>query len=204
MHPKSDLASWTIGDSADLYHVRSWGCNYFSINAAGDLCVNAVDGDNSGSLPSLVNDLQHRGYSLPLLLRFSDILQDRIRKIYDAFGAAITEENYTGVYRPVFPIKVNQQSDVVEELVQCGAPLGLGLEAGSKPELLVALALANDEDALIICNGYKDRAYLETALLAQKLGRHPVIVLDRFDELALVTHVPQQLGLRPHPGSRCL
>ncbi len=202
MKNSSDLRSWTVRDSSELYHVRAWGCGYFHIDKAGDLCVTNKSGRSSVSLRALVEDLQHRGYALPLLLRFSDILHDRLEQIGSAFGTAIQDEGYGGAYRPVFPIKVNQQSDVVEELVHYGRDLGLGLEAGSKPELLVALALAEGPNSLIICNGYKDDAYIETALLAQKLGRHPVIVIDRFEELQSIIQASQRLRLRPHIGVR--
>ena len=199
----TDLRSWTVRDSAELYQVDAWGCGYFTIDERGHVVVRAGDVNGRGvSLYDLVEDLQYRGYSLPLLLRFSDILRDRVHQISESFRRAIADEGYQGRYRPVFPIKVNQQRDVVEELVQCGAPFHLGLEAGSKPELLVALALVDDPEALIICNGYKDTVYVETALLAQKLGRHPVIVLDRFDELELILEVSRRLDLKPHIGVR--
>ncbi|MEM7199522.1 MAG: biosynthetic arginine decarboxylase [Planctomycetota bacterium] len=203
MTTNSDLHKWTPQDSAELYQVDAWGCGYFSVDDRGHLMVApSTNADVQVSLLDLVQDLQHRGYPLPLLLRFSDVLHDRVRQITEAFGGAIAEESFTGRYRPVYPIKVNQQRDVVEELVRCGASVGLGLEAGSKPELLVALALCDAPDGLIICNGYKDLAYIETALLAQKLGRHPVIVLDRFDELELVLRASRRLDLRPHIGVR--
>ena len=136
--------------------------------------------------PALVEDLRQRGLRTPLLLRFSDILAARVRRLADAFLTAAAEYGYKGKFRGVYPIKVNQQRPVVEEIVAFGAEFGIGLEAGSKPELLIALALLDTPDALIICNGYKDRAYIETALLAQRLGRRPVIVIDRFHELDLV------------------
>ncbi len=199
----TDLRPWTTRDSAELYQVDAWGCGYFAIDERGHIVVRGGDLNGRGiDLPDLVEDLQYRGYTLPLLLRFSDILRDRVKQIAESFRRAIADESYQGRYRPVFPIKVNQQRDVVEELVQCGAPVHLGLEAGSKPELLVALALIDDPEALIICNGYKDIAYVETALLAQKLGRQPVIVMDRYDELDLVLDASRRLDLRPHIGVR--
>ena len=200
----SDPHAWSVKDSLDLYQVEAWGSGYFGIDPAGQVVVRSGEGAEARSiaLPELVADLQHRGYELPLLLRFSDILHDRIDQLASAFGHAISEESYRGRYRPVFPIKVNQQRDVVEELVDFGAARGLGLEAGSKPELLIALALCDTSGALIVCNGYKDRTYVETALLAQKLGRYPLIVLDRYEELDLVLRVSKDLALRPHIGVR--
>ncbi|MDP6981286.1 MAG: biosynthetic arginine decarboxylase, partial [Myxococcota bacterium] len=135
-------------------------------------------------------------------IRFSDILAQRIHELSGAFSGAIEEFGFRGRYRGVYPIKVNQQRHVVEELIQHGANYGIGLEAGSKPELLIALALLDTKDALIICNGYKDKAYIETALLAQKLGRKPVIVIDRIHEVELLIKQCQQLGIRPHIGIR--
>ena len=150
----------------------------------------------------LVRDLEQRGLRTPLLIRFSDILAHRVRSLGDAFDQAIREYDYKGRHRGVYPIKVNQQRHVVEEIIQYGAPRQVGLEAGSKPELLVALALMDTPGALIICNGYKDRAYVETALLAQRLGRTPIIVIDRFHEIDLIIKTSRELGIRPHLGVR--
>jgi arginine decarboxylase len=147
-------------------------------------------------------DLRARGYALPLLIRFSDILAERVRGIAACFERAIREQEFEGSYQGVYPIKVNQQAHIVEELLTCGREFHLGLEVGSKPELLVALAMLNDPDALIVCNGYKDEAYVETALLAQKLGRRPVLVVDRFRELETIARLARQHGIRPHLGIR--
>ena len=199
----ADLRAWTIRDSAELYQVQSWGDDYFSINDRGHVLVTPAGLNGpSLSLCDLVEDLQRRGYELPMLLRFSDILKHRIHKLCDSFKAAIQEHGFKGRYRGVYPIKVNQQRDVVEELVEFGRPFNLGLEAGSKPELLVALAYTSNADALIICNGYKDQKYIETALLAQKLGRYPIIVIDRFEELETIIRTSRKLHLRPHIGVR--
>jgi arginine decarboxylase len=199
----SDLRSWTIRDSADLYQVEAWGKDFFAIDAQGSLCVRAPkDPAKSVSLFRLVEDLKERGHELPLLLRFSDILQHRVEQLCGVFADSIREYGYKGSYRPVYPIKVNQQRDVVEELVWFGREHRLGLEAGSKPELLVALAYLDTPGALIVCNGYKDVPYIETALLAQKLGRYPLIVIDRLAELETVIQVSRRLQLRPHIGVR--
>jgi len=197
------LTEWTISDSLDLYHVLDWGAGFFAINAAGNIEVRPKSGDErSIDLLELVANLGQRGVRTPLLIRFNDILDSRVRGLNDCFREAIEEINYRGIYRGVYPIKVNQQRHVVEELIQFGAPDRMGLEAGSKPELLIALALLDTPGALIICNGYKDRAYVETALLAQRLGRTPIIVVDRFHEIDLILKTSSELGIRPHLGIR--
>ena len=194
---------WTYQDSLALYNVANWGGEFFDVSERGTVRVGPQgDGGSHIDLHSLVLDLKHRGLRTPMLIRFSDILASRVDGINRAFGNAIGEYEYTGRYRGVYPIKVNQQRHVVEEIVRYGAGAGVGLEAGSKPELLIALSLLDTPDALIICNGYKDRAYIETALLGQALGRHPVIVIDRFRELDLVIKISAELGIRPHLGLR--
>jgi arginine decarboxylase len=197
------MRGWTIRDSAELYNLQNWGRGYFAVNEAGHVAVlPRGDGGAQIDLYGLIEDLRQRGVRTPMLLRFSDILASRVARIANTFAAAINEYGYQGRFRGVYPIKVNQQRPVVEELVEYGAPHSIGLEAGSKPELLVALALLDTPGALIICNGYKDRAYIETALLAQRLGRTPVIVIDRFHELDLVIKASSELGIRPHIGVR--
>jgi arginine decarboxylase len=197
------MRGWTVQDSLELYGVPGWGAGFFTINSAGHVAVRP--GGNGGheiDLLELVQDLERRGLRKPMLIRFSDILATRVKGIAMGFERAMAEYGYRGVYRGVYPIKVNQQRHVVEEIVQYGASLRVGLEAGSKPELLVALALLDTPDALIICNGYKDRAYIETALLAQRLGRTPYIVIDRPGEIDLVIKTSRELGIRPHLGVR--
>ena len=198
------MSEWTPSQSQSLYQVTDWGAGFFSVNEEGNVCVHPR-GDLNGEtidLPKLVGELERRGLRRPMLIRFSDILAKRIEGLSSCFSTAIAELEYGGRWRGVFPIKVNQQAHVVEEIVEFGAPFGVGLEAGSKPELLIALALLDTPDALLICNGYKDRAYIETALLAQRLGRTPVIVIDRFHELELVIKSAADLGIRPHIGLR--
>jgi arginine decarboxylase len=197
------MRGWTIRDSLELYLVQSWGAGFFTINESGR--VEVRPGGNGGGgidLLELVGDLERRGLRPPLLVRFSDILASRVKGLCAAFESAIHEYGYRGRYRGVYPIKVNQQRQVVEEIIAEGAPHGVGLEAGSKPELLVALALLETPGALIICNGYKDRAYIETALLAQRLGRNTIIVIDRFREIDLLIKTSRELGIRPRIGVR--
>jgi arginine decarboxylase len=203
MKKPADLRPWTIRDSTDLYNIQAWGGEYFSVSEKGHVVINpGGPGKMAVSLHDLVEDLQRRGYQLPMLLRFSDVLRHRVTAICGAFQTAIRESGFNGRYRPVFPIKVNQQRDVVEELVHFGRPHDMGLEAGSKPELLVALAHMDNPGGVIVCNGYKDTKYIETALLAQKLGRYVLIVIDRFEELETIIRVGRRLNVRPHIGVR--
>ena len=201
--PNKELRAWTIRDSAELYQLSAWGGESFTINERGDLVVQPMgkSGPNF-SLPELIEDLRSRGIELPVLLRISNILQLRVAALSGAFKKAIDECGYKGRYRPVFPIKVNQQRDVVEELVEFGREHSMGLEAGSKPELLVVLAHMTNPDGLVICNGYKDVRYIETAMLAQKMGLYTIIVIDRFEELETVLKVSKRFDLKPHIGVR--
>ncbi len=197
------MRGWTVRDALDLYDVTAWGAGFLTINEAGNVEVlPRADAGPGIDLLALVRDLAQRGLRTPLLVRFSDILATRIEGLRNAFGTAIEEYGYGGAYRGVYPIKVNQQRHVVEEIVDYGAAARIGLEAGSKPELLIALAVLDTPGALIICNGYKDRTYIETALLAQRLGRHPIIVVDRFREVDLIVKVAHDLDIRPHIGVR--
>jgi arginine decarboxylase len=196
-------AVWTIENSEELYRINGWGDPYFSINAAGHVTV-SPQGDRGGSLDlyELVNALQQRNLSLPLLIRFSDILEDRIERLNSAFAKAIARYNYDGVYKGVFPVKCNQQRHLVEALVKFGKPHQFGLEAGSKPELMIALATLKTPGALLICNGYKDREYIETAILARRLGQTPIIVLEQIEEVPLVIEASRKLKIAPILGVR--
>ncbi len=194
---------WTIEESEALYRIQGWGEPYFSINAAGHITV-SPQGDRGGSLDlyQLVNALKQRNLALPLLIRFSDILEDRIERLNACFAKAIARYNYPGVYRGVFPTKCNQQRHLIEDLVRFGKPHQFGLEAGSKPELMIALATLDTPGALLICNGYKDREYIETATLAQRLGQTPIIVLEQVEEVALAIEAGKKLGIKPILGIR--
>jgi len=194
---------WTIENSEELYRIHGWGDPYFSINAAGHVTV-SPRGDRGGSLDlyELVESLKRRNLDLPILIRFSDILEDRIERLNACFAKAIARYNYGGVYRGVFPVKCNQQRHLVEDLVRFGQPHKFGLEAGSKPELLIALASLNTPGALLICNGYKDREYIETAMLSQRLGHTPIIVLEQLEEVDLVIQASRALNIRPILGVR--
>jgi arginine decarboxylase len=199
----ADLRAWTVNDALELYNVNGWGRDFFTINEVGHIEVTpGGPGSARIDLKELVDDLRSRGLNLPLLIRFSDILRTRVEQLCGAFHQAIAENEYRGTYRGAYPIKVNQQRHVVEELIEYGRPFNLGLEAGSKPELLVALALQDNPEALILCNGYKDRAYIETALLAQKLGRRVIITMDRMAELETIILAARDLDIRPVIGVR--
>ncbi|MEZ2225610.1 biosynthetic arginine decarboxylase [Microcoleus sp.] len=195
--------SWTIEDSEKLYRIQGWGEPYFSINAAGHVTV-SPKGDRGGSLDlcELVESLKQRNLALPLLIRFSDILEDRIERLNSCFARAIARYNYKNVYRGVFPVKCNQHRQLVEDLVRFGQPHHFGLEAGSKPELMIALATLKNPGALLICNGYKDREYIETAILAQRLGQTSVVVLEQIEEVQLAIAAGKALGIKPVLGVR--
>jgi arginine decarboxylase len=196
-------APWTIEDSENLYRIQGWGEPYFSIDTAGHVTV-APQGDRGGSLDlyELVSSLQQRNLALPLLIRFSDILEHRIERLNACFAKAIARYNYGGVYKGVFPVKCNQQKHLIEDLVKFGKPYQFGLEAGSKAELTIAIAMLNNPGALLICNGYKDREYIETAMLAQKLDQTPIIVLEQIEEVEIAIAAAKSLGIKPNLGVR--
>jgi arginine decarboxylase len=194
---------WTVADSAEMYGVKYWGNNFFSINDVGNVQAHPAGPDNGRiDLKELVDEVARRGIGLPLLIRFSDVLKSRIVELNETFRSAITEHGYKGQYKGVYPIKVNQHRYVVEEIVQFGRPYHYGLEAGSKPELLAVMAMLDDEEALVICNGYKDEEYIETALTCSKLGRTVLIVVEKFSELQLIADVAKKMGVRPRIGVR--
>jgi arginine decarboxylase len=194
---------WSVEDSLDLYNIRQWGNAYFAANDKGNLIVQPGGaGAQSLDLKDLVDEVRRRGIAPPLLIRFSEILGARVRELNESFLRAIGEYGYRGTYRGVYPIKVNQERYVVERLVESGRPYHFGLEAGSKPELLAVMAMLDDEDALVICNGYKDEEYVETALLASKLGLHVILVVEKFSELALIAEVAEKTGIKPSLGVR--
>ncbi len=197
------MRAWTIQDSIELYNIRNWGRDFFRINEAGNIEVTpAGPRSDAIDLKVLIDDLEKRGIYLPILVRFTDILKSRIRTLATSFHQAIKHYDYVGRYRGVYPIKVNQQRHLVEDLVRFSEPYHMGLEAGSKPELLIVLALLDDPEALILCNGYKDAEFIETALMAKKLGRNPIIVVEKFSEFPLIVEISQRVGVRPIIGMR--
>ncbi|MGI8962436.1 MAG: biosynthetic arginine decarboxylase [Bryobacteraceae bacterium] len=193
---------WTIGDAAELYDVASWGKGYFSVAENGNLLVHPTkESHRSIDLKQLVDTLEWRGISLPILIRFADILKHRLREMYQAFDLSIREHGYQADYCCVYPIKVNQQRQVVEEIFNFGRAYHFGLEAGSKPELLAVLAIADNETP-IICNGFKDDEYIEMVMLAKKIGRRMIPVVEKFTELELIAKHAKQVGVKPVIGIR--
>lgn len=200
-----DEEPWTIAESENLYQISGWGNPYFKINELGHIEVDptGLDPDvHNIDLFELVEDVIERGHNLPLLIRFSDILNDRIKLLNESFRTAIIENEYKNVYKGVFPVKVNQQRRVVKEVVKYGAPYQFGLEAGSKPELLIVLATLRTKGALLLCNGYKDSEYIETALLSSQLGQIPIIVIEKLHELPLIVQAAKKLNIKPIIGVR--
>lgn len=197
------VASWTPENSAEIYSINNWGNGYYRINSQGHVCVTpCADPNQSLDLYELTQDLLDRGIRVPIMIRFPDIIKARVELLHSCFQKAFADHGYRGQYCGVYPIKVNQQKHLVQELVKYGRNLRLGLECGSKPELLVVLALMNTPNALIICNGFKDVEYIETAILSQKLGRNTIIVVDRKDELPLIVAAAKKFNARPKIGFR--
>ncbi|MFT5351768.1 MAG: arginine decarboxylase [Planctomycetota bacterium] len=193
---------WTIADAASLYQVNGWGNGLFGVNELGNI-VAIPDGEHQVDLKVLCDELAERGMSPPLLLRFSDILQQRMEQIFRRFQNAREASGYSGRYYGVYPIKVNQQRQVVEEIVEFGSQYNWGLEAGSKPELLATLAMLEDVEGLIICNGYKDREFIELALIGRKMGKQVFIVVEKPNELDLILEASKRIGVDPLIGLRC-
>ncbi len=201
--PTESLRGWTVQDAIELYNVSRWGDGFFSVNERGNIEVYPRGhGGPAIDLKELVEELIQRGIALPILIRFSDILRARIEKLNEAFRVAIAEHNYRGRYMGVYPIKVNQQRHVVEEIVHFGAPFAYGLEAGSKPELVSVLGLLESDEPLIICNGYKDAEYIDMVLLATKLGKSIIPVVEKYAEFDLIVQRAKTLGIKPRIGVR--
>ena len=196
------MRKWRVEDSAELYNVPGWGLKYFSINDRGHVQVTPSPGCTPIDLKDVMDVLQLRDVEAPVLLRFPDILDDRIRKISECFKKAAAEYEYKAKNFIVYPIKVNQMRPVVEEIVSHGNKYNIGLEAGSKPELHAVLAVSSHQNSLIICNGYKDENYVELALLAQKMGRRIYLVVEKINELKLIHQVAKRLGIMPNIGIR--
>src|SRR6266566_1738676 len=197
------IDKWKTQDATETYGVRHWGKGYFGINPAGHVTIHPDKRpDRAIDLKELVDQLQARGIQLPILLRFTDILRHRVGEIADAFKSAITEFDYKGQYCCVYPIKVNQQRHVVEEILDFGKPYHFGLEAGSKPELLAVLALTNGDDTPIICNGFKDDEFIKMTVLARKMGKNVIPVVEKFTELEMIVRYAEDLNVRPVIGVR--
>ncbi len=202
--PSVKAPAWNIEDSANLYGIREWGHGYFDISPKGEVVVNLKDGKKTKpvSIAQIIRGLKDRGTQLPVLIRFGDLLRWRIDELNEGFAAAIGEAKYQGVYRGVYPIKVNQQQEVIEEITRYGRKYHYGLEAGSKPELIAALGYMHDPEAYIVCNGYKDEEFIDLALYAQKMGLQVIMVLEMPTELSLILKRAKLMGVRPTLGVR--
>ena len=194
---------WDVESAISTYNVDGWGSGYFTVNSAGNVETRPLQ-ENGGAIDILavVNEARERGLGFPLVIRFQDLLRHRVESVNRAFQTAITEFNYRGLYRGVFPIKVNQLREVIEEIVDAGQQFHFGLEAGSKPELVAALAMHKDPESLIICNGYKDRAYIRIALLGRKLGKSVILVVEKLEELEQTIRAAKEVGVEPYIGIR--
>jgi len=198
------LTPWRVEDSADLYGIHSWGAGYFDVNAAGEvvICPKGPSGPRV-PIPEIIAGIRERGYELPCLLRVENILDSQIAKLHESFRKAIRNLGYKGAYRGVFPIKVNQQQQVVEEIAQFGSRYHHGFEVGSKGELIAAVSLLHDREACLVCNGYKDGEFIDLGLQAQRLGLNVFFVLEMPDELEVILERARVLGMRPKLGVRC-
>ena len=196
------MRKWKVDDSIELYNINSWGKDYFSVNDKGNIVVRPKEGGPEIDLRNLIDELQLHDISLPLLLRFPDILNNRISKISKCFDRAAKEYDYKAESYIVYPIKVNQMRPVVEELISHGNNYHVGLEAGSKPELHAVLSLNFDSDSMIICNGYKDESYIKLALLAHKMGRKIFLVVEKMMELRTIARLAKSMSIRPNIGIR--
>ncbi len=194
---------WDLESAIATYNVEGWGNGYFTVNSSGNVEAKPLQ-ENGGSIDLLevVNEARRRNLGFPLLIRFQDLLRHRVESVNRAFQTAMSEFGYRNEYRGVFPIKVNQLREVIEEIIDAGQQFHFGLEAGSKPELVAALAMHKDPESLIICNGYKDRAFIRIALLGRKLGKSVVIVVEKLEELEQAIHASKEVGVEPHIGIR--
>ncbi len=197
------MSEWSIKNSIDHYGIENWGRSFFSVNEKGHVVVHPTSDSSIGiDLKELVGELDERGISAPVLMRFPDILMQRIGELNNCFRSAILEQGYKGAYQGVFPIKVNQERQVVESIIRYGREFNFGLEAGSKPELMATLAMLDSTESLFICNGYKDEAYIEMALMATKLGRKVIIVIEKLSELNLILKIAKRNNVHPILGVR--
>ncbi len=194
---------WDLAKAAQLYQIERWGAPYYSINGKGNVAVSPSQARGpSLDMMDVIAHARERGIQFPMVLRFQDILRNRVEALNEAFRAAIAEHQFTGGYFGVFPIKVNQLREVVEEILDAGAPYHFGLEAGSKPELAAALAMHSDPESLIVCNGYKDAAYVRLAMIGRKLGKQVILVVEKLEELAMILKVAREMGVQPLVGFR--
>ncbi len=197
------LESWTVEQSKELYSIDHWGGDYFGVNPAGNISVTPQPGVGADiDLHEVVQEARNRGLPFPLLVRFQDLLRNQVKRINECFCTAITDLNYQGNYRGVFPIKVNQLREVVEEITDAGKEYNYGLEVGSKPELFAALAIHEDPESLLICNGYKDADFIRLALTGRKLNKKIIMVVEKIEELVRILDIAEQMNVEPYIGIR--
>lgn len=194
---------WDTEDSSSLYMIDRWGAGYFHVQPTGEMTVAPLQ-QKGAAIPiiDIVREAQSINLATPLLIRFQDLLRHRVETLNQAFTRAIAEQNYRGSYRGVFPLKVNQLREVVEEILDAGRPFHHGIEVGSKPEIFAGLAVHSDPESIIICNGYKDRSYIRTALIGRKLGKKVIIVAEKVSEVEMITKIAAELGVEPWIGLR--
>jgi arginine decarboxylase len=195
-------SAWSAAQSEELYGFKRWGSGHFSVDAHGDVAVQPLADGRTIRVMDVVDEAVSMGLKAPLVIRFQDLLRHRVTQLNELFRRAIKEEGYKGAYRGVFPIKVNQLREVVDEIVAAGKSFGYGLEAGSKPELMIAMAMHEGPNSLIICNGYKDHDFIRIALLGRKLGKKVIIVVEQLAELDDIIHVSEEVGVKPLIGFR--
>ncbi|SDU21662.1 arginine decarboxylase [Verrucomicrobium sp. GAS474] len=194
---------WDLQEALQTYQIDRWGAGYFGVNDKGNISVSPLQEQGAQiDMAEVIEDARERGLKFPMLLRFQDLLRHRVQRLNEAFGEAIREAGYGGVYRGVFPIKVNQLREVVEEIVDAGAPYHHGLEVGSKPELFAGLAMHTDLESLMICNGYKDKTFIETALMGRKLGKTIIMVVEKIEELKAIIDISRNMNVEPMIGIR--
>lgn len=196
--------SWTIDDARDLYMIERWSGGYFDVSADGKMTVAPLQSRGRKIAISEILEQAKRdeGLKTPLIIRFQDILHHRVRALNEAFVKAIAENKYRGAYRGVFPIKVNQLREVVEEILDAGRPFHYGIEVGSKPEMYAGLAVHSDNESLIVCNGYKDDAYIRTALIGRKLGKKVLLIAEKLTEVRAIVRIAKEMGVEPEIGIR--
>ena len=196
----SNNTTWTTEDSEQLYSVSRWGGGYFTVGDNGNLHIkpDLANPDMRIDFKAVVDEIKQEGIQFPVVVRFHDILRSQVATLNETFANTMQEARYEGEYMGVYPVKVNQMREVVEEIVDAGKPYNFGLEAGSKAELLVALAYNTNEDSLTVLNGYKDEEFMRLALLARKLGRKVIVVIEKFSELTLLVRLVQRARRRPH------
>ena len=194
--------NWKPSNAEEYYGLKRWGSGHFTVNADGFLEVHPLRDSRSICIYDIVREALDKGYELPLTIRIQDLLRTRVVELNEHFAKAIVEESYSGVYRGVFPIKVNQLREVVEEIQDAGEPFHYGLECGSKPELVIALAMHKDSQALIVCNGYKDDEFIRLALSGRRLGKEIYLVVEQLSEVPRIIRLSKEMGVEPLIGFR--